>query len=109
MGAKVTGICSTRNVDLLREIGSESVVDYTRVRTSRTGDERYDVIFDLVGNRPLAESEARAASDPGVFIACGGGGGDIGWSSTRGHGKATGAGVVYEPAAGRDSCATKER
>jgi NADPH:quinone reductase-like Zn-dependent oxidoreductase len=72
MGAKVTGICSTRNVDLLREIGSESVVDYTH-EDFATGDERYDVIFDLVGNRPLAEFR-RVLHPTGVFIACGGGG-----------------------------------
>jgi NADPH:quinone reductase-like Zn-dependent oxidoreductase len=72
MGAKVTGICSTRNVDLIREIGAESVVDYT-CEDFTASRERYDVIFDLVGNRPLAAF--RSVLNPrGVFIACGGGG-----------------------------------
>jgi len=72
MGATVTGICSTRNVDLVRGIGAEWVVDYTR-EDFAAGRERYDVIFDLVGNRPLAAF--RSVLNPmGVFVACGGGG-----------------------------------
>jgi NADPH:quinone reductase-like Zn-dependent oxidoreductase len=72
MGAKVTGIGSTRNMELIRGIGAEHAVDYTQEDFAARG-ERYDVIFDLVGNRSLAEF--RRALDPkGVFIACGGGG-----------------------------------
>lgn len=72
MGAKVTGICSARNVDLVRGIGAERVIDYTR-EDFTAGRERYDAIFDLVGNRPL--SDFRSVLNPkGVFIACGGGG-----------------------------------
>jgi NADPH:quinone reductase-like Zn-dependent oxidoreductase len=72
MGAKVTGICSKRNVDLVRGIGAEQVIDYTREDFAASG-ERYDVIFDLVGNRPLAAF--RSVLNPrAVFIACGGGG-----------------------------------
>jgi len=72
MGAKVTGICGTRNVDMVRRIGAERVVDYTR-EDFTAGGERYDVIFDLVGNRPLADFR-RVLNPKGVFIACGGGG-----------------------------------
>jgi NADPH:quinone reductase-like Zn-dependent oxidoreductase len=72
MGAKVTGICSTRNVELVRGIGAERVIDYTREGFTASV-ERYDAIFDLVGNRPLAAF--RSVLNPrGVFIACGGGG-----------------------------------
>jgi len=72
MGARVTGICSTRNVELVRRIGAERVIDYTREDFTASG-ERYDAIFDLVGNGPLAAF--RSVLDPrGVFIGCGGGG-----------------------------------
>jgi NADPH:quinone reductase-like Zn-dependent oxidoreductase len=49
-GAEVTGVCSTRNVDLVRSIGADHVIDYTREEL--TG--RYDVILDLVGNHSLS-------------------------------------------------------
>lgn len=52
MGADVTGVCSTRNVDLVRSIGADHVIDYTREDFAKN-EERYDVIFDLVGDRPL--------------------------------------------------------
>ncbi len=72
MGAKVTGICSARNADLVRGIGAERVIDYTSEDFAARA-ERYDVIFDLVGNRSLAEFR-RALNPRGVFIGCGGGG-----------------------------------
>ncbi|MGA8743955.1 MAG: NAD(P)-dependent alcohol dehydrogenase, partial [Terracidiphilus sp.] len=72
MGARVTGICSTRNVGLVHGIGAERVIDYTKEDfTAR--NERYDVIFDLVGNRPLGDFR-RVLKPRGVFIGCGGGG-----------------------------------
>jgi NADPH:quinone reductase-like Zn-dependent oxidoreductase len=72
MGAKVTGVCSTRNVELVRGIGAERVVDYTQ-EDFTTSAERYDAVFDLVGNRPLAAFRS-VLTRRGVFIACGGGG-----------------------------------
>ncbi len=72
MGARVTGICSTRNVDLVRGIGAERVIDYTR-EDFTANSERYDVIFDLVGNRPLGDFR-RVLKPRGIFIGCGGGG-----------------------------------
>ncbi|MGA7243915.1 MAG: NAD(P)-dependent alcohol dehydrogenase [Terracidiphilus sp.] len=72
MGARVTGICGTRNVDLVRGIGAERVIDYTR-EDFTANSERYDVIFDLVGNRPLGDFR-RVLKPRGIFIGCGGGG-----------------------------------
>jgi NADPH:quinone reductase-like Zn-dependent oxidoreductase len=71
LGATVTGVCSTQNVDLLRSIGADLVIDYTR-EDFTNNSQRYDVIFDLVGNRRL--SDLRKALKPkGIFIGCGGG------------------------------------
>jgi NADPH:quinone reductase-like Zn-dependent oxidoreductase len=53
-GAEVTGVCSTGNVDLVRSIGADHVIDYTQEDFTR-GDRRYDLILDNVGNHPLAE------------------------------------------------------
>jgi NADPH:quinone reductase-like Zn-dependent oxidoreductase len=74
LGARVTGVCSTRNVDLVRRVGADCVIDYTR-QDFTAGSDRYDVIFDLVGNRSLAEMR-RVLATTGTFIGCGGGGPD---------------------------------
>ena len=68
-GAHVTGVCSTRNADLVRGLGADEVVDYTRDDFT-TG--RYDVVFDLVGNRSLTELR-RAAGKRGTVVLSGGG------------------------------------
>ena len=52
-GAHVTGVCSMRNIDMVRSIGANRVIDYTRDDVSR-GGERYDIILDCVGNAPLS-------------------------------------------------------
>ena len=52
LGAEVTAVCSTRNVDTIREIGADHVVDYTKDDFTVAG-EAYDVLLDNVGNRPL--------------------------------------------------------
>jgi NADPH:quinone reductase-like Zn-dependent oxidoreductase len=70
-GAQVTGVCSTRNVDLVRSIGADHVVDYTRDDFSRAG-RRYDVVFDLVGNRSLTDCR-RALAPTGTLVLSGGG------------------------------------
>ncbi|MGP8250620.1 MAG: NAD(P)-dependent alcohol dehydrogenase [Terracidiphilus sp.] len=72
LGAHVTGVCSSRNVALAKSLGADRVIDYTREDFTRGGD-RWDVIFDLVGNHPLAAIR-RVLEPKGVFVGCGGGG-----------------------------------
>lgn len=79
LGASVTGVCSSRNVELVRSIGADRVIDYTRENFT-VGSERYDVIFDLVGNRSLTEIR-RVLAARGTLIGCAGGGPDTPASS----------------------------
>ena len=68
-GAEVTAVCSTRNVDMVRSIGADHVVDYTREDFTESG-QQYDFILDNVGNHSL--SHARAALTPnGTLLANG--------------------------------------
>jgi NADPH:quinone reductase-like Zn-dependent oxidoreductase len=53
-GADVTAVCSTRNVDLVKSIGADRVIDYTKEDFTKT-DQRYDMIYDLVGNHSFSE------------------------------------------------------
>ena len=52
MGARVTGVCSARNVDLIRSLGAEQVINYGKADFTRIG-EHYDVVFDTIGNYSL--------------------------------------------------------
>ena len=61
LGAEVTGVCSTRNVDMVRSIGADHVIDYTQEDFTR-GDRRYDLILDNVGNHLF--SDLRRALTP---------------------------------------------
>jgi NADPH:quinone reductase-like Zn-dependent oxidoreductase len=70
-GARVTAVCSPRNAELVRSLGADHVVDYTRADFTR-GAERHDVVFDLVGNRSLADLR-RAVTPTGTLILSGGG------------------------------------
>jgi NADPH:quinone reductase-like Zn-dependent oxidoreductase len=70
LGAEVTGVCSTRNVELVRLLGADRVVDYTRDDFTR-GAERYDVIFDAIGNRSLSALR-RALTASGTLVLAGG-------------------------------------
>jgi NADPH:quinone reductase-like Zn-dependent oxidoreductase len=71
-GADVTGVCSTRNVDLVRSIGADHVIDYTKEDFTKS-QQRYDVIIDNVGNQPLL-SLRRALTPKGKYVMMGGGG-----------------------------------
>jgi NADPH:quinone reductase-like Zn-dependent oxidoreductase len=67
----VTGVCSARNADLVRSAGATHVVDYAR-EDFALGSARYDVVFDLVGNRSLADCR-RVLVPGGTLILSGGG------------------------------------
>lgn len=71
LGATVTAVCSTRNVELVRALGADDVVDYTTADFSRR-DRRYDVILDLVGNRSLTALR-RVLVRRGTLVLSGGG------------------------------------
>ncbi|MFY1616090.1 NAD(P)-dependent alcohol dehydrogenase [Micromonospora sp. WMMD736] len=71
LGATVTGVCSTRNVDLVRSLGADEVVDYRRDDFA-DGARRHDVVLDLVGNRSLTELR-RALTPTGTLVLSGGG------------------------------------
>ena len=64
-GAEVTGVCGPTNVELVRKLGADHVIDYTKQDFATSG--QYDVIFDNVGNRSLAEIRQVLARD-GTFI-----------------------------------------
>ena len=83
LGALVTAVCSSRNVDLVRSLGADRVVDYTR--EDFTEGERHDVVLDLVGNRSLGDLR-RAVVPGGIVILSGGG--------VSGNGKAKFAGPM---------------
>jgi NADPH:quinone reductase-like Zn-dependent oxidoreductase len=68
-GAEVTGVCSTRNVEMVRRIGADHVIDYMQVDFTK-GPEKYDLIFDLVGNHPFAELR-RVLVPQGIFVGAG--------------------------------------
>jgi NADPH:quinone reductase-like Zn-dependent oxidoreductase len=70
-GAAVTAVCRTGNVDLVRSVGADHVVDYTQADFTRAGL-RYDVVFDLVGNHSL--TGLRRALEPGGVLLLSGGG-----------------------------------
>ncbi len=76
-GAHVTGLCSTSNVDLVRSIGADEVIDYTEGDFAENG-QRYDLILDMAGSRPLS-AYRRALVPEGTLVMVGASG------STSGH------------------------
>ncbi|MET8779407.1 NAD(P)-dependent alcohol dehydrogenase [Nocardia sp. NPDC004654] len=70
-GADVTGVCSTKKIEQALALGADRVIDYTKDDFA-TGTTRYDLIFDLVGNRSLSESR-RALTPAGKLVLSGGG------------------------------------
>lgn len=72
LGAEVTGVCSTRNVELVRSLGAAHVIDYTREDFTK-GSVRYDVLLDNVGNHPISACR-RVLTPDGRYVLVGGGG-----------------------------------
>jgi NADPH:quinone reductase-like Zn-dependent oxidoreductase len=70
LGAEVTGVCSTRNVDLVRSLGADHVIDYTREDFTRN-DRRYDLMLDIAGSRSW--SECRRVLNPQAILVIVGG------------------------------------
>lgn len=73
-GADVTGVCSTRNVDLVQSLGADHVVDYTAVDFAASG-KCYDCVIDWVGNRSVSDLRSVLAPDGTLVLSGGGGGG----------------------------------
>jgi NADPH:quinone reductase-like Zn-dependent oxidoreductase len=71
LGADVTGVCSSRNVELVDKAGADDVIDYTRSDFARVR-RPFDVVFDLVGNRSLADLR-RVLTPAGTLVLSGGG------------------------------------
>jgi NADPH:quinone reductase-like Zn-dependent oxidoreductase len=69
-GAEVTGVCSTTNVEMVRSIGADRVVDYKREDFTK-GGERYDILLDLIGNRSLSECRS-VLDEKGIYVGAGG-------------------------------------
>jgi NADPH:quinone reductase-like Zn-dependent oxidoreductase len=82
LGAHVTGVCSTRNVDLVRSIGADHIIDYVQEDFTRSG-ERYDFILDNVANHSL--SDLRRALTPTGALVPNGGGFDNHWFASGGR------------------------
>jgi NADPH:quinone reductase-like Zn-dependent oxidoreductase len=72
-GAEVTGVCSTGKVELVRSIGADHVIDYTRDDFA-SHERRYDVILDIGGNSPVSHLR-RALTPRGTLVMVGGEGG----------------------------------
>ncbi|WHY03565.1 NAD(P)-dependent alcohol dehydrogenase [Neobacillus sp. DY30] len=69
-GAEVTGVCSTRNVEILQSLGADHVIDYTKEKFTEN-NYRYDVILGVNGHQPLSDYK-RALNQNGIFVHVGG-------------------------------------
>src|SRR5437588_1148322 len=82
-GAEITGVCSTRNVELVQSLGADHVIDYTKEDFTK-GDQHYDVILDNVANHSLSECR-RVLTPNGIYVMIGGGGvNEQGWVGALG-------------------------
>lgn len=66
LGAEVTGVCSTSNIEMVKSLGADKVIDYTQDDFTKNG-EKYDVIFDAVGKIPSAQSK-KSLKESGTYL-----------------------------------------
>lgn len=66
-GAEVTGVCSTKNVELVRSLGADRVIDYTTADFTKETDRKYDIIFDVVGNSSFRKCK-KILTGEGMYI-----------------------------------------
>jgi NADPH:quinone reductase-like Zn-dependent oxidoreductase len=97
LGAEVTGVCSTRNMEMVRSIGADHVIDYTTDDFTQ-GGQRYDLIFDNVGNHSLSDAR-RALTPDGKLLANGAAVG--GWVGGLGRVVKASASSLFVPQQGR--------
>jgi NADPH:quinone reductase-like Zn-dependent oxidoreductase len=77
LGAHVTAVCSGRNAEMVRALGADAVIDYTK-GDFVSGAARFDLVFDTVGNRAL--SDLRTVLSPtGMYVSCSGGNSSLRW------------------------------
>lgn len=81
-GAHVTGVCRTANLDLVRSIGADQVIDYTEEDFTKNG-QRHDLILDMAGDRPLSDYR-RALGPEGTLVMVGASGSTSGHPDLRG-------------------------
>jgi len=105
LGAEVTGVCSTRNIDMVRSLGADHVIDYTQDDFTQ-GDQRYDLIFDNVGNHSLSETR-RALKPDGLLLA--NGASVSGWFGGLGHFMTAAAASIFVKAQGRPFLAVSNK
>jgi NADPH:quinone reductase-like Zn-dependent oxidoreductase len=74
LGAHVTAVCSTRNVEMVRALGADDVIDYTKEDLVK-GGARFDLMMDMVGDRSLSDCQS-VLLPKGTYVACSSGGGD---------------------------------
>ena len=79
LGAEVTAVCSGRNAEMVRTLGADAVIDYTK-EDFVSGGARFDLVFDTVGNRALSDFR-KVLSPTGTYVSCSGGNSSLGWLS----------------------------
>src|SRR2546428_4348167 len=82
-GADVTGVCSTRNVDLVKSLGADRVIDYTKEDYTK-GEQKYDVILDNVANHSLSENRKMLPPNGKYVLIGGGSANEQGWIGSLG-------------------------
>ena len=107
MGAEVTGVCSTRNLDMVRSIGADHVIDYTQ-RDFTKGEPQYDLILDNVGAHSL--QDMRKVLTPDGLLLANGAPAPTGWFGGLGHPLKATAASMFSKQQGRSflSRETKE-